>query len=148
MTKIDDIFCFWHASQLDVARGYLDYEQLEALESRFPLNTYMGKMFWHKDEGRKISEFLSHYTQCFLILAMSFECYILVCFPTSAKKILSRTKRISFYAIVTSLSLAVCALIMGAYRNAFSSSSFVHPYTRNDYSLFRWINVRIQVFPD
>ncbi len=49
---------------------------------------------------RLISEIVPHYSQCFLILFMSIERYVLVRYAADAETILSKKRRLAFYTFI------------------------------------------------
>ncbi len=68
-----------------------------------------------------------HVSNCLIILGMAYERYILVCFPSAAKTILSRKRRIILYAIILAI-IAVCwtTLLTDFFEQLLLSSLFVY----------------------
>ena len=86
-------------------------------------------ILWEAPGPRILAEIIPHFTQCFLILSMSFERYILVCRANHVEAILSTKKRTVFYSIVTLVLLAVPVFCFFAYRHYFTHADDFDDYS-------------------
>ena len=98
MSKIDNYLCWWPDYEYD-------YDSLWDL--RHSQNSLLGGFLWGSSGPRLLSEVIPHYTQCILTLLIAIERFILICYPTRAKEILSRPKRVATYISVTVLLLGI-----------------------------------------
>ena len=65
--------------------------------------------------------------QCFLILFMAIERYILVCYPAEVDTILAPKRRLRGYALITSLLVITPFFLVFAYRRYFLDIHWTDP---------------------
>ncbi len=74
-------------------------------------------IIWWTPGPRIMSEIVPHFSQCFLMLFMSFERYILVCHPIQAEQILTPKRRSVFYVVATLIVLSIPIATFFTYNN-------------------------------
>ena len=60
-------------------------------------------------------EVFPFYCQCFLMVGMSFERWVIVCKPHSVKQILSRKNKIIYYSLISLCAVIVPSCVVGDY---------------------------------
>ena len=109
---MDDYLCWWRSKReknyytdYDYYYGY-DYYSLWNWRESSP--SILGDLLFQESGPRILCEVLPHYTQCTLMLLIAAERHILICFPTTAKQILNRTRRVLLYVLVTFFLIGLC----------------------------------------
>ena len=88
---------------------------LEPIFSLFPINWWSleARNFFQTSSAKNFSETIPHITQCFLILGLATERYMLVCHPAKAKIFYHGKFRYGFFSLITAMILLTCILPVG-----------------------------------
>ena len=114
--KIGDTFCPWKVIPITSH----DYHLMTPFDKHIRRNISL------LPGPQLISELVPHYIQCFLILLMSIERYILVCHSATAKFILTHKRRYIFYATVTCLLSLLTVFVIFAHLQDFKTTTITN----------------------
>ena len=115
--------------------------ELNWIQNNIPCDFLFGGDLWAYYDVGTVEEYVSdhislkylidnvsHISQCVLILAMSFERYILICHPAKAKTLYSTKRKVIFYA---ALSFFMVLLSVPLFVDLFAIES--NPIVRSQY---------------
>ena len=104
------MFCFIISTrELTPLHGMINYWKLDEM-GLIAYNDLRNVQNYHYD-ARLLFDMGPYFSNCVIILAMAFERFILVCFTSSADRILSRQRRILLYSLVCASIIAAFAIL-------------------------------------
>ena len=129
---MDDYLCWWRSNgekyYYTEDYYYYVYDYYSLWNWRHSVSSILGRLLYLESGPRILSEVLPHYSQCTLMLLIAAERYILICFPTTAKQILNRKRRVIGYVFVTFFLIGLC----GAASYHYWRSALDLTYDRNN----------------